>query len=269
MTAHVSLSAARHGLVGAVLMVAVTAPVHATEWEGAVGPLLSNGPAYAGAAERKTKLTPGFYLRYGSLTVTNASGFITRNNEEVVRGLGLDLSPRPDFKLSLALRFDGGRSESTSSALQGLGNVRPTVRARLAARWLLDEHWRLGGAVSVDALGRGGGYLGDLNLSREQRWSPSTTWITGAATTLAGDRYMQTYFGVTPAQAARTGLAVYQPQAGARDVTLFANLRSEITPRWVALGGVNVTRLLGPAADSPLTKKPASVAVTAGLAWSF
>ena len=254
--------------VAAVVLTAL-APAYATEWEGAIGPLLANGPAYAGAAERKTRLVPGFYLRYGNLSVTNASGFITRTNEEVVRGLGLDLSPRSDFKLSLALRFDGGRSESTSSALQGLGNVRATVRARLAARWLVDEHWRLGGAVSVDALGRGGGYLGDLNLSREQRWSPTTTWAAGVAAVLAGDRYLQTYFGVTPAQAMRTGLAVYEPQGGVRDVTLFANLRSEITPRWVLLSGVNATRLLGPAADSPLTKKPASLAVTAGLAWSF
>ena len=260
--------AGMHMMVAAVMLPPLV-PVHAAEWEGAVGPLLSNGPAFLGAADRKTKLMPGFYLRYGNLTVTNASGFIARNSEEVVRGLGLDLSPRTDVKLSLALRFDGGRSESTSSALQGLGNVRATVRARLAARWSMDEHWRLGGAVSVDALGRGGGYLSELNVTREQRWSPSTTWAAGVATTLAGDRYMQTYFGVTPVQAARTGLAAYEPQAGARDVTLFANLRSEITPRWVLLSGVNATRLLGPAADSPLTKQPSSVAVTAGLAWSF
>lgn len=257
-----------HPALAALLLTAL-APLHASEWEGAIGPLLSNGPAYAGAAERKTRLMPGFYLRYGNLSVTNASGFITRTNEEVVRGLGLDLNPRQDLKLTLGLRFDGGRSDTDSFALQGLGGIRATVRARLAARWLIDEHWRLSGALSVDALGRGGGYLGDMSLSREQRWSPSTTWIAGVAAAVAGDRYMQTYFGVTPAQAMRTGLAVYEPQSGVRDVTLFANLRSELNARWVLLSGVSSTRMLGPAADSPLTKKPSSVAVTAGLAWSF
>ena len=132
------------------------ARAQASEWEGAIGPLLSNAPAYAGAADRRTKLLPGFYLRHGRFSVTNASGFIARNNEEVVRGLGMDLSPHGALKVSLGLRFDGGRSESTSGALSGLGSIRPTLRARLAMRWLADEHWRVGGAFSVDALGRGG-----------------------------------------------------------------------------------------------------------------
>jgi MipA family protein len=258
-----------HKLVVAACAALLSAPAQATDWEGAIGPLLSNGPAFAGASERKTSVLPGFYLRYGAFSLTNASGFIARNNEEVVRGLGLDLSPRPDLKLSLGLRFDGGRSETTSGELQGLGSIKATVRARLAARWLVDPHWRAGGAVSVDALGRGGGYLGELSLLREQRWSPSTTWLAGVAATWGGDRYMQTYFGITPAQATRSGLALYTPAAGMRDARLFANLRSELTPRWVLLAGVSATRLLGPAADSPLTQRPGSVAVNGGLAWSF
>ena len=63
--AHVRLA------VAAVVLTAL-APAYATEWEGAIGPLLANGPAYAGAAERKTRLMPGFYLRYGNLSVTKA-----------------------------------------------------------------------------------------------------------------------------------------------------------------------------------------------------
>lgn len=259
----------RAGLFATALLGAAVAHAQTGEWEGAIGPLFSNAPEFAGASERKTKLTPGFYLRRGRISLTNASGFIARNNQEVVRGLGLDLSPNRELKLSLGLRFDAGRSESTSGELQGLGSIKATVRARLAARWYVDEHWRVAGAFSVDALGRGGGHLSEASLSREQRWSPNTTWTAGVSTTFAGARYMQTYFGVTPAQAMATGYRVYEPQSGLRDVTLFANLRSEITPRWVLLAGVNATRLSGPALDSPLTRKPGSLAVTGGLAWSF
>ena len=244
-------------------------PTPTRDWEGAIGLLASNSQAYAGADERKSKLLPGFYLRYGRLSMTNAGGFITRNNEEVVRGLGLDLSPRSNLKLSLALRFDGGRRESTSGALQGLGGVRATVRTRLAARWLVDEHWRVGGAWSIDALRRGGGHFGELSLSRDQRWSPSTTWTAGVATTLTSARYMQSYFGITPEQAARTHYTLYQPGAGVRDATVFANLRSQIAPRWVLLAGTSATRLLGPAADSPLTFKRSGLAINGGLAWTF
>lgn len=245
------------------------AQAQSPEWEGAIGLLASSGPAYSGADERKTRVTPGFYLRYGRLSVTNASGFITRSSDEVARGLGVDLSPHRDVKLSLGLRVDGGRSEATSGALAGLGKVRATARVRLAARWNVDEHWRVGAAWNVDALGRGGGYFGEASLSHEQRFSADTTWIAGIAATLAGARNMQTYFGITPSQAARTPYPVYQPSAGLRDATLYANLRSQIAPRWVLLAGISATHLLGPAADSPLTFQRSGVAVNGGLAWSF
>lgn len=244
-------------------------PTPARDWEGAIGLLASNGPTYAGADERKSKLLPGFYLRYGRLSITNASGFITRHNDEVVRGLAIDLSPHRDVNVKLGLRFDGGRSESTSGALMGLGAVRATVRARLSATWHVDEHWRVGGAWSVDALGRGGGYIADASLAREQRFSADTSWVLGVSGSLAGQRYMQTYFGITPEQASRTRYAIYRPSSGLRDATIYATLRSQIAPRWVLLAGTSATRLLGPAGSSPLTFKRSGLAINGGLAWTF
>lgn len=237
--------------------------------EGAVGLLMSNGPAYPGADERSAKVLPGFFLRWGRLSITNASGFVTRRNDEVVRGLGLDLNRSDTFRVSLGLRFDNGRSESDSEALRGLGNIRSTVRARLALQWRPDAHWLYRAAWSVDAFGRGGGNFGETSIAREQRVSPATTWTVGGGFSLAGDRYLQTYYGVNEAQSARTGYPVYTPGFGLRDASLFANMRSELNHRWVALGGISATRLLGPAADSPLTRKASNVAVNAGLAWNF
>lgn len=245
------------------------ARAQAPEWEGAVGLLINSAPTFMGAEQRKLGLAPGFYLRWGRLSVTNASGFRTRTNDEVVRGLGIDLGSSEHVKLSLGLRFDGGRRESTSDKLQGLGSVKSTVRARLGLRYRFDEHWQANVAWSVDAFGRGGGHFGEMSLQREQRWSPDTTWAAGAAICLAGDRYLQTWFGVTPAQSLSSGYPIYEPGAGARDATLYANLRSQLAPRWLLLGGVSASRLLGPAADSPLVRQASSVAVNGGLAYSF
>lgn len=245
------------------------ARAQAPEWEGAVGLLVNSTPIFMGADQRKLGLSPGFYLRWGRLSVTNASGFRTRANDEVVRGLGIDLGNSEHFKLSLGLRFDGGRRESTSDHLQGLGSVKSTVRVRLGLRYSLDDHWQANAAWSVDALGRGGGNFGDVSLQREQRWSPETTWTAGTAVSLAGDRYLQTWFGVSREQSLSSGYPVYEPHAGWRDATLYANLRSQLTPRWVLLGGVSATRLLGPAADSPLVRQASGIAVNAGLAYSF
>jgi outer membrane scaffolding protein for murein synthesis (MipA/OmpV family) len=247
----------------------VAVPAQSPEWEGAIGLLVDSGQSFMGADRRETRLSPGFYLRSGRFSITNASGFVTRSNDEVVRGLGVELIDGKALKLSLGLRYDGGRRESTSEALRGLGTVRTTVRARLGLRYRFDARWQANAAWMVDAFGRGGGHHGEFSLQREQPWSPTAAWSFGATVSLAGERYLQSWFGVTPEQSQRSGYAVYTPRAGLRDATLFVHWRSQWAPRWVLLGGVSATRLLGPAADSPLVRQASSVAVNGGLAYTF
>ena len=258
---------------GAALLLVWAADAYAQdtrpEWEGAIGPNTSYGPAYAGAQDHRTKIVPGFYLRYGRFTVTNSSGFVTRRSDDVPRGLGVDLSPSDRLRINLALRFDAGRSTSDSPALAGLNNVRSTVRVRLAGSLLLGDGWRVGTGLSVDAVGRGGGDFADASIVREQRLSSTTQWSFGGSVAVASSRYMRNYFGISPEQATRTVYPAYNPGAGLRDATLFANVRSELGPSWVALGGVGASRLLGPAASSPLTKRPNGWGINAGLAWRF
>ncbi len=246
-----------------------TAVPSPTQWEGAIGANLSFRPEYQGGDKRVTKISPALFLRYGRFTITNASGFVTRRADDVVRGLGLDLLQSSRLRVNLALRFDAGRSESTSSALAGVGDIKPTVRARATANWRGDDGLRLGASWSVDAFGRGGGNFGDVSLGWETRLGAVTTAGVGAALSVAGDRYMQTYYGITEAQAARTGYPVYQPSSGLRDVAFSANARTELGPDWVLLGGAGVSRLLGPAARSPLTKSPNGWGVNVGLARRF
>ena len=138
-------------------------PVEATPWEGAIGLTLSHRPEYSGATTTVTKATPALFLRYGRFTVTNASGFVTRRADDVVRGLGADLVNSERLRVNLALRFDGGRGEKTSAALTGLGDIKPTVRARMNVGWRFAGPWRLGASWSVDALGKGGGHFGDVS----------------------------------------------------------------------------------------------------------
>lgn len=244
-------------------------PAPETRWEGALGLRVNYAPTYQGAAGSTLKLTPGFFLRYGRFTITNASGFVTRRADDVVRGLGIDLSRSSRLRVSLALRVDQGRSEDTDPALQGLGDVRATVRARLNAGYAFDDGWRMGGSWSVDALGRGGGNVGDVGFSRDVRLTPDTVWTWGAALSLAGDRYMQTWYGVNEQQAAATGYPVYTPGAGARDIAVFSNFRTELSEHWLLLGGAGATRLVGPAAASPLTRSRSGWGMNVGLAWRF
>lgn len=225
----------------------------ASKFEGVYGLTLGYRPEYSGASNQIVKLTPGLFIRYGRFTLSNVSGFVTRRADDVVRGLGVDLLRSDQVRVSLAMRFDAGRSESTSTALKGQGDIKPTVRARAAATWKLDESWRLGAAWSVDAFGRGGGNFGDVGVGWERALAPHSTLSLGTSLSLAGDRYMQTYYGVNARQAANSGRAEYTPDAGLRDLSVYANLRHDLSPDWTVLAGASATHLLGSAAASPLT----------------
>ncbi len=249
---------------------ATAAPAPApVSWEGAIGLSAQYRPEYAGAQRRIFKATPALFLRYGRFTITNAGGFVTRRADDVVRGLGVDLLERERWSVKLSLRYDRGRGEDSSNSLSGMGDIPATVRARLVANWRLDGPWRAGLSWSVDALGRGGGHLGDISVGWEQRVAPATQLAASLSLALAGDRYMQTYYGVSQEQAARTGRPVYEARAGWRDATGSVNLRHELGPDWTLLAGLSASRQLGPAAASPLTTQRNGWSVSLAAAWRF
>jgi len=243
-------------------------PATAAGWEGSLGLILRYSPDYLGAADSKFHAVPGLYLRYGRYSVTTTGGFVTRQNEEVDRGVTAELVQRDDLRVSLSARFDGGRDADVDPALAGLPDLRPTIRARLAVvkRW--PDGWRAALGASPDVLGRGGGTLIDAAVSHEWVLSPSLRATLGTGLNYADRRYLASYFGVTPAQAT-AGRPAFAPGAGLRDLTVSALLNAQLGPRWIGFAGVGASRLLADAARSPLTKRVGGVGATVGLAWQF
>lgn len=249
-----------------------SAHAQAAEWEGAIGATVHHGPRYAGADEARTRAEPSVFLRWGRYSISNSAGFVTRKQQDVTRGLGVALVEHDALQLDLGLRIDGGRREEASPALDGLGSVRKTVRAQLSARYGFEAFgmpWRATLAWSIDALGRGGGGLGEAKMQRDWRFSADTVVSGGASLRYGTRRWQQSWFGVTPEQAARSGYPVYTPRAGLRDVSLFASVNHNFNERWVGMAGASISSLLGPAADSPLTRRSEGVGLSAGLAWRF
>lgn len=238
-------------------------------WDAAIGGVLVYAPDYAGSDNQRLRLGPGFYLRYGRVSIATRSGFRSAGDPGERAGLRIDLSPSDRLRFAVGLRYDAGRQESSSEALKGLGDVPSTVRVRTMASYRLGDGWSAGSAVLLDVLGRGGGWQADLGAGRELRYSVDTTWSFGAALAFAGDRHMQTYFGVTQEQAARTGYPAYEPRWGLRDLSAHVNARTELGGSWHAFYGANISRLLGPAAASPLTKDPNAWGLNAGLVYRF
>ena len=245
------------------------ASASSSKFEGAVGLVLDYKPAFSGSSDRKVRPHLAGFLRYGRFTITGAGGFTTKRQDDVERGLDAELVRREDVRINLALRVDQGRRESASSQLAGMGNIKATVRTRLGLRWEPAPKWAVSMAGSADSLGRGGGYFGDTGVSRTFTIDARQRVILGASVAVGGNRYMQTWYGVTEQQSAASGYPVYKPGAGLRDVGTSATWRIDVNPEWAGFTSLGVTRLLGPAADSPLTRQSNSYSIAAGIARRF
>lgn len=245
-------------------------PAPRPKFEGAMGLQLNNSPQYQGSGLRKTSLIPGIYLRWGRFSLATSGNFVTRHDDEVVRGLGAELIERDDLRVQLGLRYDAGRKTSVSTDLSQLDPVRGTVRARLSAVWQPLPQWRLGAGWSNDILGRQGGALVDFSVSREFQLGQRTQWSLGTGLSWGDKRYMRGRFGISADAAARSGQPLYVPGGGWRDVSLNTQWRRELDARWTVWAGGSVGRLIGPpTTDSPLTTQPTQATLGAGFAWRF
>lgn len=76
----------------------------------------------------------------------------------------------------------------------------------------------------------------------------------GAHTTWASGGYMGAYFGVSPSNAARSGLPQYDANKGLKDAGLGLTGHYKFTKTWGMLGHIAYTRMLNDAEDSPVVK---------------
>jgi len=237
--------------------------------EGAIGPVFTLSPEYQGAAHSQVSVEPGFFLRYGRYTVSNTGAFVTRRKDDVFRGLGVDLKQSEAIRFNFALRIDRGRRSATSESLQGLQNVPATIRGRASITRQFGRGWKGSVGWSPDLLNRGGGQTADVGISHDRTLSPGLTWNVGAGLSWASTRFMRSYYGVTPEESVASGYPAYTPSAGWKDASLSTTWRLDVDKRWVAFWGGTVTRVLGPAAESPLTRQRNQWSLTGGIAWRF
>jgi outer membrane protein len=112
------------------------------------------------------------------------------------------------------------------------------------------------------------GLVGETGIDVVAPLRPDLTLSAGPRLTFAGEDYMDTYFGVTPAQAARSGLPAYQADAGLKSVGVEGKLRYEFATDWAVTAKGGYFRLVGDAADSPIVELGDRNQFSAGLALS-
>lgn len=110
------------------------------------------------------------------------------------------------------------------------------------------------GSYMVDTSDTFDGAVGGMSVIYGRRLN--SRWSIGgsAKIDIVDRKYARAYFGVTPSQAALSGLAAYDLKGGVRDIALSTKVAYALTERWNLQLLGNYKRLTGDFADSPLVK---------------
>ena len=91
-------------------------------------------------------------------------------------------------------------------------------------------------------LGGHGGWVGDVGADYVARQGDGDS------------KYSRAYFGVAPADVAASGLPAYDPKGGVQSVGVTAGYMRQLTRNWGVAAFARYDRLVGDAADSPVTR---------------
>ncbi len=92
-------------------------------------------------------------------------------------------------------------------------------------------------------------------------FTPSVTW--------ADTEYTKTYFGVSTAQASRSGFKAYKASSGVKSGGAELSASYALTKNWTVVASASANQLLGDAADSPIVAKKTQKSFAAGFLYSF
>ncbi|HEX8610291.1 MAG TPA: MipA/OmpV family protein [Telluria sp.] len=189
----------------------------------------SNG-IFAEPGEVGMQLSEDPMLKYGPLLTYGARSRRADDSEDKLR-LGIEAGAFANYQLAHNIGFH-------SSVLYGGGNERNGVRLNLRGSYGM----QLGTHQSVNA---------------------------SAGMNLVSQGYMQSYFGISPQQAARSRRPVYRAKAGVKNIYLSLRWNVELSTKYSLSSGVTLSRLIGSAADSPLTDRTHNGALFTALTYHW
>lgn len=200
---------------------------------------LGGGLSMAPSFEGSDRYEIGGYpmVRFERLTFGN--GFTLGGGD----GQGLSFIP--------SFRYIGKRSSADDPALTGLNDVGASFEAGASARYTF-------GNASVFSTLRYGivghnGWVGEFGGDLTFKPLTHTTLSAGPRVSVASGKYMQRQFGVTAGEAAAFGSQPFNASAGFKSVGAELALRHDFNDQWAAESGLGYARLVGDAANSPVT----------------
>lgn len=184
--------------------------------------------------------------RYAELVGAQSSGSALR--------LAGNLIPNSPIELGPVIQYRMKRDNVQSGRVDALGEVDAAVEAGVTAAYRM-EQFVLEATWVYDISDKYEGHILELAGGYEEKLSPNLGVTLTAASTWASDGYMDTYFGVSAADAAVIpGYTTHNPDAGFKDVggRMVLAWAGDNWGGWKVIGTFSYFRLLNDAEDSPV-----------------
>lgn len=184
--------------------------------------------------------------RYAEMSGAQSSGSAVRLTGNII--------PNSPFEIAPTLQYRLARDNVQSGRVDALGEIDPAWEAGVTAAYR-QRPWSLEVTWVHDISDEYDGHLLELAGNWEEKLSPNLGISLGVASTYASDDYMDTYFGVSAADANDIlGYSSHNPDDGFKDVggRMALSWAGDNWGGWKLVAVFSYFRLLGDAADSPV-----------------
>ncbi len=230
-------------VVAGMFMISLAANqnLHAQDTKVAAGLGVGAAPDYEGSEDYEAVPIPYLSVGWSNHMSINWLGNKVKAN----------LIPSPFWRGGVIGEYIDKRGDVENDRVDNLQNVDASLMLGGFFGFQYD-HW----SASIEAMqdvadGNDGAIIrlnGGYTIPLDQIWTLSL----GAFTTWADDDYMEAYFEIDAADSARSGLDIYDADAGFKDVGLDVMATFKPWEHWGFMGLLRYRRLLNDAEDSPV-----------------
>lgn len=239
------------------------APAAKGDWDVSLGAGAALVPTFEGSDRYHVMPAPLVSITYKDMISLDSKGLSAYWRTGDLRiGAGLTYAPgRTDSK-------DDGLFGNGDDRLRGMGDIDAALGLKAFASyrlWMVD----LSTAVTKYTGDDNDGVVVDLGLKVPFKLTDKFTLTPHAGATWANQDYMQTFFGVTAAQAASSGFARYDADAGFKDIRAGVDANYRFDEHWFLSVNADVKRFIGDAAKSPISFSDTGVTVATMVGYKF
>ena len=232
-------------------------------WDVSLGGGVGERPTYEGSDKSRTMALPFVKATYDDMFSFGVDGLNAYWHQDNFRiGAGLAYDPgRPDHKTS-------GIFATGDDRLRGMGDISGAAGLKLFGSYNFGR-LNLSGAVTKFEGSDNKGLIGDVGADLPFKVTDKLMVTAHVGAAWANQDYMQTFFGVTPTQAANSSFSEFTPKAGLKDLDAGVKAVYRLDQHWFVGANLGVKKLEGDAAKSPVSFSNTETVFTTVLGYHF